>query len=130
MQISVYGLCWVMLGGALGGVARFYLSGVVGRRVGETFPWGTMMVNVTGSFAIGVIAALAQGDLLPLTPTGWQVAVTGFLGCYTTVSSFSLQTLSLVREGEHLQALANIAGTLVLCLGAVSLGFLSVAGLL
>lgn len=120
---TAYGLIWIILGGALGGVVRFLVSGLVGRSVGETFPWGTMFVNVTGSFAIGALAVLAQRGALPDTPIVWQAGVTGFLGCYTTVSSFSLQTLSLVREGEHLQAIGNVAGSLALCLGAAALGF-------
>lgn len=122
------GLHWVILGGALGGVARFFVSGFVGRRVGETFPWGTMTVNVTGSFAIGALAALSQSNLLPQTPMVWQGGVTGFLGCYTTVSSFSLQTLSLIREGEHLHAIGNTLSTLALCLGGAALGFAVAAG--
>jgi len=128
MEMTLQALSWIILGGALGGTARFFVSGLVGRWVGETFPWGTMFVNVTGSFAIGVIVALSQHGLLPEAPELWQAAVTGFLGCYTTVSSFSLQTLTLIREGEQAHALGNVAGSLVLCLGAAALGFAGVAG--
>src|SRR5262245_58139565 len=117
MSGSLYGLIWVALGSAFGGAARYFLSGLVGRNVGETFPWGTLAVNVSGCFAIGLIAAAAPSAVW------WQLAVVGFLGSYTTVSSFSLQTLSLARDGEFVHAGGNILLSLVLCLGAVALGF-------
>jgi CrcB protein len=116
-------LMWVALGSAFGGVARFFLSGFVGRRIGETFPWGTMVINVTGAFAIGVIAAAADGTLLFDMPAAWALVVTGFLGSYTTVSSFSLQTLALARDGDLLRAGGNVALSVVLCLCAVAIGF-------
>ncbi len=122
-------LAWVVSGCALGGVARFWLSGVVGRRIGETFPWGTLAVNVSGAFAIGVIAA-AAGQGWFADPNAWRFAVTGFLGSYTTVSSFSLQTLALVREGSGRQAAGNVALSLGLCLPATALGLWVGAGLL
>jgi CrcB protein len=123
MQDVLNGLVWVALGSALGGSARFLLSGLVGRHIGETFPWGTMVVNATGSFAIGVAAAVASGDAAFHLSVPWQFAVIGFLGSYTTVSSFSLQTLALVRDGEFLHAGANVLLSLSLCLAAVALGF-------
>jgi CrcB protein len=115
-------LMWVALGSAFGGMARFFLSGFVGRRIGETFPWGTMVINVTGAFAIGVIAAAADGRLLD-KPAAWALVVTGFLGSYTTVSSFSLQTLALARDGDLLRAGGNVALSVMLCLCAVAIGF-------
>jgi fluoride exporter len=122
--ITPEALVWVALGSALGGIARFFLSGFVGRRVGETFPWGTMTVNVTGAFAIGIIAALAtSGHAWFQSPGPWQFGVTGLLGAYTTVSSFSLQTLALAREAEFLYAAGNVLLSLVLCLAAVIAGF-------
>lgn len=115
------GLLWVTAGSALGGIARFAVSGFVGRRIGETFPWGTMTVNVSGAFVIGLLWAAAGTHALGEAP--WQFAAVGFLGCYTTVSSLSLQTLSLARDGEGLQAVGNVIATLVLGLGAVAAGF-------
>lgn len=118
------GVIFVALGSALGGLGRFWLSGFVGRRVGERFPWGTMAVNVSGAFAIGLVAAAAaSGHGVFATPGAWQFAVIGFLGGYTTVSSFSLQTLALAHAGEPMRAGGNILLSLVLCLGAVALGF-------
>ena len=119
----IEGAVWVALGGALGGMARFWLSGIVARRVGETFPWGTMVINVSGAFAIGVLAAAATGHGIFAAVRPWQFAVTGFLGCYTTVSSFSLQTLALARDGERTWAAGNLVLSLSLCLAAVSGGF-------
>jgi CrcB protein len=113
---------WVAAGSALGGLARFFVSGLVARAFGETFPWGTMFVNVTGAFAIGVLAALARRQGVLTLPAVWPIAVTGFLGSYTTVSSFSLQTLALAREGELLRSAGNIVLSLALCLGAAALG--------
>jgi fluoride exporter len=117
----------VCVGSALGGAARFWLSGFVGRRVGETFPWGTMAVNVSGAGVIGVVAAAAAAGAVG---TGlWHFAAWGFLGSYTTVSSFSLQTLTLAREGEGGRAAVNVVLSLGLCLLAAGLGFLAGASL-
>ncbi|WP_353645968.1 fluoride efflux transporter CrcB [Mesorhizobium sp. WSM2239] len=123
MQELLGTLMWVALGSAFGGMARFFLSGFVGRRIGETFPWGTTVVNVTGAFAIGLFAAAADGKLLFDTPAAWTFVITGFLGSYTTVSSFSLQTLTLARDGDWLQAGGNVLLSVVLCLCAVAAGF-------
>jgi len=115
----------IVIGSALGGCARYFVSGAIARRLGETFPWGTMTINVTGAFLIGIFGALAThpGSVFA-TPDPWLFAVTGFLGCYTTVSSFSLQTLTLARSGEPMHALGNIVFSVGLCLAAVSCGFL------
>ncbi len=122
----IEGLIWVALGSALGGAARYFISGLVGRLIGKSFPWGTMTVNVSGAFLIGLAAASASQGALASVHT-WQFAVTGFLGCYTTVSSFSLQTLALARDGETLRALVNVMFSLLLCLSAVTLGFAAAA---
>jgi fluoride exporter len=120
----VSGLVCVVLGSALGGTARYFLSGLVARRVGETFPWGTLSVNVSGAFLIGIFGALARDHAsLFASPNPWLFAVTGFLGCYTTVSSFSLQTLSLARDGESRRAVAYVAISVALSIGAVAVGF-------
>jgi fluoride exporter len=120
---TIGGVIWVALGSVLGGIARFWLSGFVARHVGETFPWGTIVVNVTGAFLIGVLAASAAGHGVLSAVRPWQFAVTGFLGCYTTVSSFSLQTLALARDGETARAAGNVMLSLSLCLAAVAGGF-------
>jgi CrcB protein len=120
----VTALISVVLGSALGGIARYFLSGVIARRVGETFPWGTLSINVSGAFLIGVFGALARDNASWFAaPNPWLFAVTGFLGCYTTVSSFSLQTLSLARDGEGGRAIGYVAISVALSIGAVAVGF-------
>lgn len=118
----------IAIGGALGSVARFWLSSVVGNHFSATFPWGTLIVNVTGSFLIGFIATLTgpEGRIFA-SGNNRQFLMTGICGGYTTFSSFSLQTLNLARDGEWLQAGANSVGSLVLCLVAVWLGHLAAA---
>ena len=115
---------WIAIGGALGSVGRFWFSGVVGRQFGETFPWGTLLVNISGSFAIGLLAALAEpGGRRFIGPTGRQFFIYGVCGGYTTFSSFSLQTLELIRDGDWFKASANAAGSVFCCLVAVWLGY-------
>ncbi len=121
---------WITLGSALGGLARFALSGLVAHHVGETFPWGTLTVNVLGSFVIGFFATLTSPDGRFLVgATTRHFVMTGILGGFTTYSSFSLQTLSLARDGEWFRAGANATGTFVLCFIAVWLGHLCAAWL-
>ena len=113
----------VAIGGALGSVARFWLSGAIAQRFGETFPAGTLLVNISGSLIIGFFAALTGPDgRLLVSPSFRQFFMIGVLGGYTTFSSFSLQTLALARDGEFLFAALNIVGSFVLCLLAVWLG--------
>jgi len=119
------GFISLVIGSVLGGSARYFISGVVARRMGETFPWGTLIINVSGAFLIGICGALAANSAsFMAAPDPWLFAVTGFLGCYTTVSSFSLQTLSLARDGQLRRAIVYTALSLVLCLAAVACGYL------
>ncbi len=114
---------WIMIGGALGSGARFWASGVVANRFGETFPYGTLFVNVTGSFLIGAFAALADPTGATLvSPRVRQFVMIGICGGYTTFSSFSLQTLDLARDGDWLRAGLNSVFSLICCLVAVWLG--------
>ena len=108
---------WVMLGSALGGGARYWFSGVASHQFGETFPWGTLIVNVTGSFVIGFFSTLTgpDGRVFVGSETR-QFVMIGICGGYTTFSSFSLQTLNLVRDGEMALAGANIGMSFVFCL--------------
>jgi CrcB protein len=121
MPIMVY--LAVAAGGALGTVARYWLSGVVANAFGQTFPWGTLIINVTGSFVIGLFGALTGPDgRFVVGGTTRQFAMVGLCGGYTTFSSFSLQTLNLANDGEWLAAGGNILGSVVLCLFFVWLG--------
>ena len=115
----------IAVGGALGSVARFWLGGVVSAQVGETFPWGTLIVNVTGSFVIGFFNTLTSPDGRVFAGGHARAFfMTGICGGYTTFSSFSLQTLNLARDGEWLRAGANTVGSVIACLIAVWLGHL------
>lgn len=108
---------WVAVGSALGGVARYWCSGIIANLVGETFPWGTLIVNVVGSFLIGLIATVSGTDgRFIISAEARQFLMVGILGGFTTFSAFSLQTLSLARDGQWLLVGANIVGSVVLCL--------------
>ena len=114
----------VALGGALGSVARYAVSLGAARWLGAGLPWGTLIVNVAGSFAIGLLAALLTVDGRPaLGGDARAFVMIGILGGFTTFSSFSLETLNLARSGALGAAAANTALSLLLCLAAVWLGF-------
>ena len=123
MPLTLALYLWVALGSALGGAARFFCTGIAAKLFGETFPWGTLLVNVLGSFIIGFFATLTgpDGRMFAGTTTR-QFVMTGILGGFTTFSSFSLQTLNLANDGEWLQVGGNVVGSVVLCLVAVWLG--------
>lgn len=114
---------WIALGSAMGGVGRFWLSGAIDRHSAGTFPWGTLIVNVTGSFVIGFFATATGPDgRMVINPSFRQFFMIGICGGYTTFSAFSLQTLNLVRDGEWLYGSVNILGSVILCLVGVWLG--------
>jgi CrcB protein len=118
---------WVALGSALGGVSRFWLSQTIADRIGGAFPWGTIIVNISGSFVIGFFAACsaAEGRLSASARIFTvQFLMLGVCGGYTTFSSFSLQTLNLAREGEWLHAGGNVLVSVIVCLIAVWLGYI------
>jgi CrcB protein len=114
---------WIALGSAIGGVLRYWCSGLAARWLGETFPWGTIAVNVIGSLLIGLFATLSAPDGRLLVGTAArQFVMLGLLGGFTTFSSFSLQTLALAQAGEWPRAGMNIVGSVLLCLVGVWLG--------
>lgn len=115
---------WIALGAAVGGVGRYWCSGMIARTIGETFPWGTLFVNVLGSFLIGLIAVSTGPDGRILMGTAARQAIlVGVLGGFTTFSSFSLQTLALMQDGEWLYAIGNVMFSVLFCLLGVWLGF-------
>ena len=120
-----FSILLVALGGALGRAARYLCSLGLSRWLGETFPWGTLCVNVVGSFVIGFYFILTAPNGRLLVSSDWRIFVTvGICGGFTTFSSFSLQTLLLLRDGELLLAGLNAFGSFTLCMAAVWLGVL------
>jgi CrcB protein len=114
---------WVALGGAIGSMARLWLSVHVALLTGLGFPWGTILVNIIGSLVIGFFATLTGPSGRLVVPVEAQAFVmVGLCGGFTTFSAFSLQTLVLARDGRLLYAGANILLSVVLCLTAVALG--------
>ena len=108
-------------------MSRYWVNGLVSVKFGATFPWGTLVINVAGSFVIGVIGALASPEGRMDSSTrlfATQFLMVGVCGGYTTFSSFSLQTLNLLREREWLYAGGNVLLSVVLCLIAVWLGWM------
>lgn len=121
---------WIALGSALGGMARYACSNLAVTWFGPSFPWGTLIINVLGSFVIGFFGALTGPDgRLMVAGDTRQFVMVGLCGGYTTFSSFSLQTLTLAQEGDFLRAGLNIGGSVVLCLLSVWLGYVAAAAL-
>jgi CrcB protein len=116
---------YIALGGAFGTLLRYWCSGLVAAAIGETFPWGTMVVNVVGSTLIGLFAALVGPDgRLLLSPELRQAVTIGVFGGFTTFSSFSIQTLALIQDDEWLLAGSNVLLSVALCLSGVWLGWM------
>ena len=113
---------WVAIGSACGGMARYACSGL-GALVSETFPWGTLFVNVLGSLIIGALVVLIPPDGRFLIADARAFLMIGICGGFTTFSSFSLETLNLARNGEWASAVSYTIGSVVLCLVAVWLGY-------
>jgi CrcB protein len=114
---------WIAIGGALGSVLRFGASSLIAHRFGDVFPWGTLIVNVSGSFVIGFFAVLTGPDgRVVAAPDLRQFVMVGICGGYTTFSSFSLQTLNLLRSGDFVRGGGNVLLSVAACLLAVWIG--------
>ncbi|TCK04655.1 fluoride efflux transporter CrcB [Phorcysia thermohydrogeniphila] len=112
-------LLFIGLGGFFGAISRFLISGFVQKLLGTTFPFGTLSVNVIGSFLIGFLVMLFENMLSP----EWKAFfITGFLGALTTFSTFSLETVVLLQEGLYERALLNVALNVLTCLIATVCG--------
>jgi CrcB protein len=120
----------VMVGGAIGSALRYAMSAWISEATHSTFPWGTLVVNVIGSFVIGLFTGLTgpDGPLL-VSPVARAFVTIGILGGFTTFSSFSLQTMLLVQDGQWFSAAGNILSSVVLCLVAAGAG-IAVASML
>jgi CrcB protein len=114
---------WVAIGSGFGGIARFACTDLVARLTGHRYPWGTLLINILGSFVIGYVAAFA-GTARPLgDPTVAVFLMAGICGGYTTFSAVSLQTLTLAHEGAWRAAAGYVVASVLLCLVATALGF-------
>lgn len=114
---------WIAFGSALGGVGRYVFGGWIARMAGATFPWGTLLVNIVGCTFIGWFATFTgpDGRLLVATRTR-QFVMIGICGGFTTFSSFSLETLNLLRDGQSGRAMANVGLSVALCMVGVWMG--------
>ncbi|NUQ82479.1 MAG: fluoride efflux transporter CrcB [Bacteroidetes bacterium] len=114
-------LLTIFIGGGLGAVSRYLAGSWVNRLMGPEFPWGTLLVNVAGSFIIGFFLTWME-HRLPVFPYWRPLIAIGFLGGFTTFSSFSWETVVLLRNGDYLLAALNTGGSVLLCLTGVILG--------
>ena len=115
---------WIAIGSALGGIARYWCTLRAAQLFGETFPWGTLFINILGSFIIGLFVALTAPEGRYIVDQNFRLFVTvGFCGGFTTFSAFSLQTMVLMQEGQWLPAGAYILASVLVCLFAVWLGY-------
>lgn len=113
----------IAAGGAAGAVFRFWVATAVYAALGRGFPWGTLAVNVLGSFAIGSLSVLLV-ERSALGPEWRAALLVGFLGAFTTFSTFSLETLNLIEQGSHWRALANTLASVVACVAAAWIGLI------
>jgi fluoride exporter len=120
--MTAAGTLMVLVGGFAGGVARLLLSEFVAVRLGAHLPWGTLAVNVAGSFLAGLLAGLAASGGALAGPLAHDLLTVGFCGGFTTVSAFALQTVALGRDGAGGRAAANVAVSVVLAMAAVAAG--------
>ncbi|TLU73573.1 fluoride efflux transporter CrcB [Lichenicoccus roseus] len=124
METFMLMIVLVAAGGALGSVLRYLIGVVTTAAWGSAFPWGTILINIAGSFVIGLFAAgTVAGGVLPASQALRVFVMVGLCGGFTTFSSFSLQTLELLRGGRAGMALLNVTLSVLLCLAAVAAGF-------
>ena len=121
MTLTTKNLLFVFLGGGLGAAARYWLSGAVYNWLPSTFPYGNLVVNISGCFLIGILMAAMQGRFM-VDPSLRVFLVIGILGGYTTFSSFSYETMALAQDREYLRASTNIFATVFGCLAATLVG--------
>jgi len=119
---------YVALGSALGGVSRYALAAAIQARAPTTFPWGTLVVNASGSLLLGFLLRYAL-QTPAVTPEMRALLTAGFCGGYTTFSTFSYETVALLEDGDYRRALAYVTASIVLSLAATMLGFAAAGAL-
>ena len=112
---------WISIGAILGANARYFLSNVVAKALGSSFPYHTLLINLTGSAALGFFLSWSASRVI--VDQSWRLLfAVGFCGTYTTFSTFAYESLALLRGGDSLRFMANVLGTNALCLLSVALG--------
>ena len=119
---------WIALGAVVGASARYFLSGYIARSLASSFPYGTLIINLTGSLVLGFFLALSSERILVDLRWRWLIAV-GFCGSYTTFSSYAFETFALFEQGQWLLVVWNVVGSNLLCLASVAAGAALARGL-
>jgi len=123
-SVTLYAL--IALGGACGASLRFFISQILLNWLGKGFPFATLMVNISGSFIMGLLYGLIEQGIIEVTVYRTLIGV-GFLGAFTTFSTFSLDTVLLIQQGDFFKAMANVLFNVVLCISAAALGMFFVS---
>lgn len=118
-NLTIYAL--VALGGAFGASFRFFISQIILNWLGKGFPFATLIVNISGSFIMGFLYGLIEQGTIEVALSRTLIGI-GFLGAFTTFSTFSLDTVLLIQQGEIIKAIANVLLNVVLCVGAAAIG--------
>jgi CrcB protein len=112
---------WISIGAVLGANARYLVSNVVAKALGSPFPYHTLLINLTGSAALGFFITWSTSRVI-LDPSWRLLFAVGFCGTYTTFSTFAYESIALLQNGDWLRFAANVLGTNLLCLVSVALG--------
>jgi fluoride exporter len=112
----------VGVAGSIGAIARYGIDGIIVQKSGGSFPWGTFLINISGSFVLGLLFAVLVEGRVAVAPWIRTASTVGLVGAYTTFSTLTLETFRLVEDGSYILAGANAVGSLTLGLVAVYLG--------